>query len=146
MNRRSIKVGFSFVEILIALFIVSLTATNISVLQKMVSDQSRDNFSHTAVIALVSKKLEEVVAYDVALDASNLYTESGTDPILYSASGTSPIYEDRGDSLDLSWNITVSVDSSTALRDITITVTWPDALGIEQAFTSNINYYSALIR
>jgi len=122
--------GFSLVEILIGLFIVSLTAANISALQQIVCDQSRDNFHHTAVIALVSEHLEQVMQYDDVQDVDAL-------------NGTTSSFTERETSFDLSWCITPIVTPSAAeVRNISITINWIDAVGATQGFSSDIIYYA----
>jgi len=131
MRVAHIEIGFSLVEILVALFVVSLTAANISVLQKMVSDQSRDNLHHAAVIAFVSETVEEIMQYDDVQQIDNL-------------NNTVLTHDERGTSFALNLSIaTIPGTSSTELRDITITVTWPDAMEVEQRFSSHVTYYAA---
>jgi len=135
MKAGHIDSGFSLVEILIALFIVSLTATNISVLQKLVCDQSSENFHHATVITLVSEKFEEIMQYDDVQNIDDL-------------NGTSSTHEERGTSFALSWSVTsiAGVLPTVPVRDISITVTWLDVTGAEQTFNSNIIYYASLGR
>lgn len=116
--------GFSLVEILVSLFVVSLAAVNISGLQKIISDQNRDNFSHTAVVKLVTDKFEEVM---IGKDLQNVVD----------LNSTSSTHVDRGTEFTLTWNIeTVSgAVASSTLRDVQLTVTWPDAIGDSQTFT-----------
>jgi len=117
-------IGFSLVEILVSLFVVSLAAVNIAGLQKVVGDQSRDNFYHTAVLDLVSEKLEQVMQYDAMQDITDL-------------DGTTETYKNLGNAFELSWAITSVVGASTlsAIREVAITVTWLDSVGTKQTFT-----------
>lgn len=124
MRNRLANTGFSLVEILVSLFIVSFTALNIVGLQKMIGDQSRDNFSHSAVITLVSEKLEELMLYDDMANVDAL-------------SGTTATYTQRATDFDLSWRITtvLGASNSAPIREVSVTVTWPNALGNMQSFT-----------
>ncbi|PKF61785.1 hypothetical protein CW745_10750 [Psychromonas sp. psych-6C06] len=123
MKSFSFKLGFSLVEILVSLFVVSLAAVNISGLQKMVGDQNRNNFAHTAVVELVSEKLEEVMQFDDMNDVLNLHNTNET-------------YQDRGTTFHLLWHInSVSGASMTSpIREVSIDVSWPDATGATQTF------------
>jgi len=116
--------GFSLVEILISLFIVSLTAVNISGLQKMVGDQSRNNFSHSIVIKLVSEKLEEIRHY------SDLQS-------VLALNGTHSEESERGTKFNIAWHISTvnDVASISPIREVAMTVTWLDATLRLQKFT-----------
>ena len=52
--------GFSLIEILVSLIIVSLTAVNMAGLQKKIADQQRDNLARAAIVSLVTEKMEKV--------------------------------------------------------------------------------------
>ena len=56
--------GFSLVEILVSLLVVSLTAVNITGLQKLIVEQNRDNVAHTEVISLANQKMNELLTYN----------------------------------------------------------------------------------
>lgn len=116
-------IGFSLIEILVALMLVSLAAVNISGLQQMVSLQSKNNLSHTSVLELVSKKFEEVMQYENIQDVTAL-------------DGRTSTFTERGTTFNLSWNIATdpSVADSAFIRDITITVTWLGSMGQRQTF------------
>lgn len=124
MQQRKTDLGFSLVEILISLLVVSLAAVNISGLQKMVADQNRDNFSHTSVIEIVTERLEEVMQVDDMQDIVDL-------------DGDVLTYTSRGTEFTLTWDIQlVSGASSTSpVRDVEVAVGWLDAKGDAQTFT-----------
>lgn len=121
--------GFSLVEILVSLFIVSLVAVNIAGLQKMVGDQSRDNFCHLAVIKLVTRKFAEIKQRNNMQDIIDL-------------NGTTSNHTEHDTLFLLKWDIAmVSGASMTApIREVQATITWPDARGEIQTFI-----YSELI-
>lgn len=54
--------GFSLIEILVSLIIVSLTALNMTGLQKKIADQQRDNLARAAIISLVTEKIEKLLS------------------------------------------------------------------------------------
>ena len=124
MYKKHSDVGFSLIEILVSLLIVSLAAVSIAGLQKIVCDQSRDNFSHTAVLALVSKKLDQVMQYDDIHDVMDL-------------SGMTEHYTQNGTVFDLVWNISSVPGTSilSPIRKVALTVTWLDAVEARQTFT-----------
>jgi Tfp pilus assembly protein PilV len=115
--------GFSLVEILVSLFVVSLAAVNISGLQKMVGDQIRDNFSHTVIIELVTEKFEQVMQADNMQDIIDL-------------NGATSTFTSRGTLFTLLWRVgMVSGASATSpIREIEVAITWPDATGAAQTF------------
>jgi prepilin-type N-terminal cleavage/methylation domain-containing protein len=129
MRELSPHSGFSLVEILVSLFIVCLVAVNISGLQKMVSDQSRDNFYHLAVIKLVTGKFEEIKKQNNMQNIIDLNNSTLT-------------HTEHDTIFLLQWNIAmVSGASMTSpIRDVQVTITWPDARGETQTFI-----YSELI-
>lgn len=113
------KNGFSLVEILVSLFVVSLTAVSISGLQKMVGDQNRNNFAHTAVVELTTEKFEEVMKLKTitkidALDASTAIQTIGLT------------------SFDLLWSVAPVIGGGDDIRTVGLNITWNDAIGDEQ--------------
>lgn len=124
MQSRCFDVGFSLIEILVSLLVVSIAAVSIAGFQKIVCDQSRDNFSHSAVLDLVSKKLEMIMLYDDMQDVMDL-------------NGVTEKHTQIGTVFDLNWNISL-VDggsNSSPIRKVAITASWFDATGTEQTFT-----------
>lgn len=120
------KLGFSLVEILVALFIVSLAAVNISGLQIIVSEQNRDNSSHSALITFIAQKLE-------ALKQSVMLQDVG------SLNGTSSSFSSLGTTFSLNWSISPvsGTASSSTIRNVSIATTWVNASGDKQLFTTN---------
>lgn len=111
------------VEVLVALFIVSITAVNIAGLQKIIGDQNRDNSSHVAVINLVSEKME-ALQYQQLQDVLDL-------------NGRSEIFNTTGTDLALKWQIESVPNTSTAsaIRLVSITASWLSATGEPQTYT-----------
>ncbi|GLS90940.1 hypothetical protein GCM10007916_20070 [Psychromonas marina] len=124
MLANKISAGFSLIEVLVALFIVSITAVNISGLQKLIGDQNRDNFSHAVVVDLVSKEMEALMQYQRLQDVLNLNGHSSTFSI-------------RGNDFDLKWKIAQVPDTSATspIRLVSITASWLSATGNYQTYT-----------
>ena len=124
MMDHRIYVGFSLVEILVSLFVVSLAAVNITGLQKLVGEQNRDNFSHIFVIELVSDKFEEVMQYNELQDVINL-------------NGSSSSFRSKGTNFDFKWVVKMveGAPTSSSVREVSMIVTWSNATGDLQVFT-----------
>lgn len=123
MKDKDFKAGFSLVEILVSLFVVSLAAANISGLQKVVGDQNRDNFSHSAVVGMVTERFEKVMQESDIQEVIDLH-------------GTTSTYVNRGTEFTLAWNIETVVGAvvNSPIRDVQLSVSWPDATGETQNF------------
>ncbi|WP_022940665.1 type IV pilus modification PilV family protein [Psychromonas hadalis] len=109
------KNGFSLVEILVSLFVVSLVAVNISGLQKMVGDQNRDNFSHTAVVKLATGKFEEIMKLKTIAEVDLL---TGLTPASVLISNTV---------FDLDWTVTNVAGAGGDIRNVKLKVSWKDS-------------------
>lgn len=127
--------GFSLVEILVSLFVVSITAVNISGLQKLVGDQNRDNFSHTAVVELATKKFEEVMELQTIAEVDQL--DDTNTPEVVSVGNTS---------FDLLWSVAPVTGGGNELRAVELNITWSDAIGDEQTFTYSEQISLAMLR
>ncbi len=117
--------GFSLLEILISLFVVSLTAAQIISLQKMVSEQNRDNAIHSYVVQIATEKMEEVLQYDSVSELDSL-VNLGT--ITRSTALTN---------LYLNWEVEpiANIYSAEAdLRCVKLLIEWADSQGNEQRF------------
>jgi|GEM_PF-1955236 len=123
MTKTDIIKGFSLVEILVSLFVVSLAAVNITGLQKMVGDQNRDNFTHSTVLKLATAKMEEVLQSKSVADIENLPAQCS---IKNPCSVT--------DLLRLGWEVK-SDAAGTNLRDVTLQIDWNDSRGEPQSYT-----------
>ncbi|MEI6897428.1 MAG: hypothetical protein V5786_08090 [Psychromonas sp.] len=117
------NMGFSLIEILISLVLVSLTAVNIAGLQKMLSDQSKNNFFHTAVLTVVSKQFKKVMQYD------------DIDEVI-ALQGTTSTYIENETTFDLSWDVTTvfGASNTSSMREVSLTVVWRDAMKSRQTF------------
>ena len=54
--------GFTFIEILMSLIVVSLTAVSISGLQIKVAEQQGNNIAHASAISMATAKVEEMIS------------------------------------------------------------------------------------
>lgn len=117
--------GFSLVEILVSLLVVSLAAANVSGLQQIVGEQNRNNVAHTAVIELATDKMEEVLKSQ-SIDAVDLL--NGT-----TGTTTLGLAETK---FNYQWLITgLGSTVGDSLREVTLQITWDDAKGDLQTFT-----------
>lgn len=116
--------GFSLVEVLVALFVISLTAVNISALQKIVADQTRNNTSYVTVLSLAKDRIEEVKQID---DMQKMIDLNGT---------TSTLTK-KGVLFTLTWNIEMLTGASltSPIRDVAVKIVWSDAKGRKQIFS-----------
>ncbi|MCG6200167.1 type IV pilus modification PilV family protein [Psychromonas antarctica] len=123
--------GFSLVEILVSLFVVSLAAVNVSGLQKMVIDQNRNNVAHSAVIELAISKMEALLkSVDIdTVDALNAKSESD-------------ILGLQQTQFTSVWKVSADLGSEVGegIREVQLKITWRDAKGEKQTFT-----YSELV-
>jgi prepilin-type N-terminal cleavage/methylation domain-containing protein len=126
--------GFSLVEILVSLFIVSITAVNISGLQKVVGQQTRDNFTHALVVQFVSEKFEELLQYD------QLHN-------LLALSGTEESFQSEGTEFYFKWAIASleGAPSSSPIRTASLTITWLDSYAMTQTYTRSKHISLALL-
>lgn len=117
--------GFSLLEILVSLFVVSMTATQIASLQKLISEQSRDHSLHVSVLQIASEKMEEVLQYD---DVSELNHLVDLGEIQHSTSLTN---------FTLKWEVSNSAsmyDADEDLRSVSLHLDWVDSQGEPQRF------------
>lgn len=124
--------GFSLIEILVALFVVSLTAVNITGLQKLVADEQRDNLSRSLILSMATEKMEGVLSMEEVddLDAINegelpevVQIGHTTAEISWAVSDVSAIYNANGD-----------------FREVTMDISWLDAKEDKKTFS-----YSELV-
>ncbi|MFT4837032.1 MAG: type II secretory pathway pseudopilin PulG [Psychromonas sp.] len=123
MFKNTAQNGFLLVEILVSLLIISLTAVNITGLQKLIVEQNRNNVAHTEVIALANQKVNQLLSYDnvARLDALvgiNLPTET---PGLTT--------------FNLEWAVSSDLAESASMRTVTLQIKWEDSKGDELVYT-----------
>ena len=129
--------GFSLIEILVSLVIVSLTAVNITGLQNKISQQQRDNISHAAVLSIATEKMEEALSLGTIdeLIARNNISET--------------VINDTIGELTIKWQVT-DVEEINSLVDnfkqITLTISWIGQAAQTQTFTysSQVNFGTLL--
>ncbi|HEY7866608.1 MAG TPA: type II secretion system protein [Psychromonas sp.] len=117
--------GFSLVEILVSLLVVSLTAVNITGLQKLIVEQNRDNVAHTEVISLANQKMNELLTYNNIASIDGLVDVS------------LPTETPGMTSFDLTWGVT-SLDLADAggadIRNIKLQIDWDDSKGDKRSY------------
>ena len=136
MAKSEIAKGFSQVEILVSLLVVSIAAVNITGLQQVVGEQNRDNFIHSTVLKLATEKMEEVLQYDEVAEIEALaqlpplkITEKLTD-------------------FTLNWDVATpdaGYGAGANVRNITLQIDWNDAKGDPQVFTYSEQVNLALL-
>ncbi len=118
--------GFSLVEILVSLLVVSLAAVNVSGLQKMVAEQNRNNVAHTAVIELATEKMEDLLENVDIDDVDDLNGKTGKE--------TSPGLGLT--TFNYKWGVAeLGGEVGEYIRDVELQITWNDAKGDLQTFT-----------
>lgn len=130
------KEGFSLIEVLVSLVVISLTALNLAVIQKKVSDQQRDNITHSYVISLATEKMEEVLSMTSVAD---LIAKDSTAETGFVVGHTSFNILWRVDTY--SSPINVGID----LKEVAMDISWIDATGNTQYFTYSRYVNLALI-
>ena len=129
--------GFSLIEVLVSLVIISLTAVNITGLQNKIAQQQRDNISHAAALSMAIEKMEEALSFTTVdkLMAMNNVSET--------------VIHDTIGELTIRWQVT-DVEEDSLLTDdfkrISLTITWLGRAAQTQSFTysSQVNFGTLL--
>ncbi|MDN2663342.1 hypothetical protein [Psychromonas sp. 14N.309.X.WAT.B.A12] len=129
--------GFTFVEILVSLIIVSLTALNMSGLQIKISQQQNNNIAHASAISLATSKLEALLSANTPNDILALHNKIETDIQL-----SNTIFS-------IEWEITnVSSDfnANNQFKEINLHISWSNYLGEVQrvVYTQQINLMTVI--
>lgn len=128
--------GFSLIEILVALVVVSLTAVNVTALQKKVSDQQRDNIAHSSVISMATEKMEKVLAMTNVEDLVAKDSTSETDVAVGHTN------------FNVAWSIDAVASEMNAgddFKKVGMDISWLDARGNTQNFTHSGHVNLALL-
>lgn len=129
--------GFSLVEILVSLIVVSLTAVNVVGLQKKVSQQQRNNLAHTAVLALATEKMEEALALATLTELTALHNTSETGLQIGNTAFT------------VQWKVTdisgLGTSVGNEFKKVNMEISWLDALGKTQYYTHSGQINLALL-
>jgi len=72
MKVRQPQLGFSLVEILISLFVVSITAVCVIRLQKEITDQTRDTYIYSAVLNIAMSEIDDKIQGRTLADIDTL--------------------------------------------------------------------------
>lgn len=124
--------GFLLVEILVSLFVVSLTAVNITGLQKLIVEQNRDNVAHTEVISLANQKMNELLSYENITQIDGLNTHFTT--------ATPGLTE-----FNLAWTVSPVPAESADMRTVTLKINWENSKGDELTYTYSEQVNLALL-
>lgn len=128
MTRGRVTSGYSLVEILVSLLIVSVTAVNISGLQNMIAGQNRDNFIHSHALKLATEKMEELLQFQLLSELEKLPSLS---PIIVTEQRTNFILDWRVQKPDSLYGASENV------RDVTLQISWQDSKDEKQIFACN---------
>lgn len=118
--------GFSLIEILIALIVVSLTTVNITGLQKKVTEQQRDNIARTAMMSLVTGKMEQVLSIADINQLSDLHDVPETN------------IDIANTKFSISWaiaDVVAGFDHGGDFKQVMMDVSWLNAQGEVEDFT-----------
>ena len=128
--------GFSLVEILVSLLVVSLTAVNITGLQKMIVEQNRDNVAHTQVIELANKKINKLLTYQ------NVAEFDGQSNVSLPSKKIGMTH------FNLAWEVS-SLDASEKagadIRNVTLHIGWDNAKGKARSYVYSKQVNLALL-
>jgi len=107
--------GFTFIEILVSLIVISLTAVSISGLQIKVAAQQGNNIAHASAISMATAKIEQMISILepddlIALhntSETNMYISNTAFSILWSISDVTSEHNAGGDfkqvNMDITW-------------------------------------------
>ncbi|WP_181817770.1 type IV pilus modification PilV family protein [Psychromonas sp. B3M02] len=129
--------GFTFVEILVSLIVISLTALNMSGLQIKIAQQQNKNIAHAQAISLASTKLEGLLKINDVDDLLALHQQVETDITLASSV------------FSIEWEIKSVADDFNAnnqFKEINLHVSWSNSLGEVEGvvYSQQINMASIL--
>lgn len=117
--------GFSLIEVLISLMVVSLTAVNITGLQKKILDQQRNNIAHSAVISMVTQKMEKIL---VLRSIDDLMAMDNTSEKNVQVGHTR---------FNIDWNVNAvdsKLNAGVDFKEVEMDISWVDAVGVTQNF------------
>lgn len=133
--------GFSLIEVLISLIIISLAAVNITGLQNKIAEQQRDNIIHATVITIAKREMENLLSLEDVDDLMAMHDVSIT------------LTEDTVTELIMHWEVT-NVDGfigdlsekNNNFKQVTLIISWLNGAAEKQSFTytSDINFGSLL--
>ncbi len=128
MNDTKAGQGFSLMEVLVALVVVSIAAANITGLQQVIAQQNRNNFVHSAVLKLATERMEEVLQYKLVADIDKL-SELPAQRVIEPQTQTE---------LMLKWHVAAPhavYAAGVDVRDVQLQITWQGAQEETQSFT-----------
>jgi len=118
--------GFSLIEMLISLFIVSYTAINVTGLQQLISNQQIDNLTHSTVLSMATDRMEkakQMLTSEALSEVDNLYEHD-------------VVVGRNSFSINRSINsVETDINTGTELKEIMLNISWADAKGNNKSFT-----------
>lgn len=128
--------GFSLIEILVSLVIVSLTAVNMTGLQKKIADQQRDSIARASIISLVTEKIEEVLSITNIGQLSAMHNTAETN------------IQIGNNEFAILWRVEeaeVSLNHGGDFKDVLMDISWVNAAGETQHFIHSQQINLALL-
>ena len=116
--------GFSLIEVLVSLVVVSLAAVNMTGLQRKIAEQQGNNIMHSYVISLAIRKMEAVLSLGDVDDLIGLNNASET-------------LVENNKELMLHWHVSSidnGVDLGEQFKKVEMDIVWADTQGEEQTF------------
>jgi len=128
--------GFSLIEVLISLLIISMMSLGITGLQQKLSEQQANNIAHASAIAMITMKMEEIlgVTYIEQLLAFNNRNETD----LLGANTTFSILTEIKEVAD-------DFNAGGDFKEVKLTIDWLDNQGSQNEFTHSQTINAALL-
>jgi prepilin-type N-terminal cleavage/methylation domain-containing protein len=118
--------GFTFIEILVSLIVVSLTAVSISGLQIKVAEQQGNSIAHASAISMATAKIEQMISIIEADDLTALHETSETNVQIANTT------------FSILWNINDVIGEHNAggdFKQVKMNISWVNNQGSLQHFT-----------
>lgn len=128
--------GFSLIEVLISLLIVSMMAVGITGLQQKVSEQQANNIAHAAAISMITMEMEEILGITYIEQLLALNNRDETD--LQEANTTFSILTEIKEVAD-------DFNAGGEFKEVKLTITWLDNQGDPHEFTHSQTINAALL-
>jgi type IV pilus modification protein PilV len=123
--------GFSLIEVLVSLVILSVGLIGTAKLQTAVLKNGSDSQARSEAITIAQSKLEEFKSYETLADYDNIQSsaalistaESQGQTLTFTVDGTSASY-------NINWSITENTTPN--YLEVTVNVAWQDSMGSPQ--------------
>jgi prepilin-type N-terminal cleavage/methylation domain-containing protein len=128
--------GFSLIEVLISLLVVSMMAVGITGLQQKVSAQQANNIAHATAISMMTLEMEEILGINYIEQLLALNDRIETD--LQGANTTFSILIEIKDVME-------DFNAGGDFKDVILTISWLDNQGNQNEFTHSRTINAALL-